>query len=275
MKFTVLGANGYVGSHLATYLREKGHECLTPTRDDASIFSQPLGHVIYCIGLTADFRYRPYDTARAHVGVLTEVLEKCNYESLLYLSSTRVYARSQTASEDSLLYTDPTNGSDLYNLTKMTGEALCFATSSEKVRVVRLSNVYGDDWGSENFLASVVRDAVEKKHVLMRTSPASAKDYVYIGDVVEMLPEIALHGQQRLYNLAAGRNVNNRDLLDELAALTGCSVAYAAQAPTIIFPLVSINRLVREFGFRPAQWGDVLQQAVAIHRKLQSTKGTV
>lgn len=274
MKFTVLGASGYVGSHLAAYLREQGHECLTPVRDDNSIFSQPLGHIVYCIGLTADFRYRPYDTARAHVGVLTGVLEKCKYESLLYLSSTRIYAHSQTASEDTLLQANPQNMSDLYNLTKMTGEALCFATPSEKVRVVRLSNVYGDDWESENFLATVVRDAIDKKHVLMHTSPESAKDYVHIKDVVEMLPKIATQGQCRLYNLAAGENVRNEDLLRKLSFLTGCIVEYTESAPTITFPLVSIQRLRSDFSYKPVRLDEVLQQVVARYQ-LSQTEGKI
>ena len=40
----------------------------------------------------------PFDTIRAHVSVLSEVLEHAEFESLLYLSSTRVYGRSRTTS---------------------------------------------------------------------------------------------------------------------------------------------------------------------------------
>lgn len=263
MKFTVLGASGYVGSHLVAHLRQLGYECFAPVRDDASIFAEPLGHVIYCIGLTADFRYRPYDTARAHVGVLTEVLEKCRYESLLYLSSTRIYGNSATAHEDTVLSANPQVMSDLYNLTKMTGEALCFATNSPTVRVVRLSNVYGDDWESENFLASVVRDAVEKKCVVMKTSPESEKDYVHIDNVVSLLPEIAVQGKQRLYNIATGENVSNRTLLEQLILLTECHVEYTECAPTIIFPAIPIQRVRDEFGFEPLRLPEVLQQVVS------------
>lgn len=262
MKFTVLGASGYVGSHLVAHLRQLGHECFAPARDDASIFSEPLGHVIYCIGLTADFRYRPYDTARAHVCVLANVLEKCNYESLLYLSSTRIYGNSDTAHEDTMLKADPRVVSDLYNLTKMTGEALCFSTGLPTVRVARLSNVYGHDWESENFLATVVRDAVAKNHVVMKTSPESEKDYVYIDDVLELLPKIAVQGQQRLYNVAAGENVSNRFLLNWLSMLTGCTVEYMAQAPTVIFPIISIDRLKDEFGFVPVRLENIDHQLI-------------
>ena len=71
----VIGGAGFIGSHLLAHLEKSGYECFAPARDDASVFERELGHVIYCIGLTADFRQRPFDTVRAHVCFLAEVLE--------------------------------------------------------------------------------------------------------------------------------------------------------------------------------------------------------
>lgn len=247
MRFTVLGAKGFIGSHLAAYLRQQGHECLTPGRGDPGIFSEDLGHVLYCIGLTADFRRRPFDTARAHVCVLADVLEKSSFDSLLYVSSTRVYAGAANGDEEAVLM-----AGDLYNLTKMTGEALCFASGRPTVRVARLSNVWGNDPGSENFLASIIRDALEKRHVALHTSLDSAKDYVGIRDVTEILPRIATLGQERLYNVASGVNVSNGALLERLAQLTGCTYAAMEDAAVIRFPAIDIGRLKEEFGFSPA-----------------------
>jgi len=79
MKFTVLGAGGFIGSHLLAHLRQAGHDCFAPARGDATLFAEELGHVIYCIGLTADFRSRPFDTVRAHVCLLADVLEKAPF----------------------------------------------------------------------------------------------------------------------------------------------------------------------------------------------------
>ncbi len=258
----MLGAGGFIGSHLVTYLQRQGHTCFSPQRDDPRIYSENLGHVIYCIGLTADFRKRPFDTVRAHVNVLADVLEKSQFDSLLYLSSTRIYGNSAVASELSLLQADTQNPSDLYNLSKMMGESLCFSCSKPNVRAVRLSNVVGDDFTSENFLNAVIRDAVENKHVRVNTSPDSQKDYVYIDDVVELLVKIAANGKQRLYNLAGGRNVTNRELLEDIAAITGCEVEFSGDAPEIVFPPISIELLVTEFGFAPRPLKDSLSAVV-------------
>ena len=90
-RFTVLGATGYVGSRLAVYLRSQGFEVLTPARHDPVIFNQPLGHLMYCIGLTGNFRTRPFDTVQAHVEVLSSVLKRADFESLTYLSSIKTW----------------------------------------------------------------------------------------------------------------------------------------------------------------------------------------
>src|SRR6476659_903845 len=89
-RFTVLGAGGLIGSRLATSLARAGHEVFAPPRDH-ELNGEPLGHVIYAIGVTADFRTRPFDTVAAHVCQLQKVLSEGHFDSLLYLSSTRVY----------------------------------------------------------------------------------------------------------------------------------------------------------------------------------------
>jgi nucleoside-diphosphate-sugar epimerase len=252
MKFTVLGASGFIGSHLVEHLLKQGHECYAPAKNDPAIYSRPLGHVIYCIGLTADYRNKPFETVRAHVGALADVLEKCSFESLLYLSSTRVYATSGHGHEGGYLQSAPELASDLYNLSKLTGEALCFASANPAVRVVRLSNVIGDRGESENFISSVLREATGQGHVELNTSLQSSKDYISITDVVEVLPKVAAGGKQRLYNIASGVNTDNRTVMEKIAAITGCTFSVSDDAREIIFPVIDIQRVKREFGFNPA-----------------------
>ena len=257
MKFTVLGAGGFIGGHLLARLRSAGHECLAPARGDATLFSEELGHVIYCIGLTADFRSRPFDTVRAHVCLLADVLEKARFESLLYLSSTRVYAGAANGDEET-----PLMAGDIYNLSKLTGEALCLVSAREQVRIARLSNVYGGDDDSDNFLPSLIRAAAVDKLITLGTSLDSSKDYVALEDVVEILPKIAVSGSHRIYNVASGRNTSNRELVEAIRGLTGCAVEVAAKMPTISFPAIDIGRLREEFGFSPSWIGDGMRSLV-------------
>jgi nucleoside-diphosphate-sugar epimerase len=262
MNYTVLGATGFIGSHLVRALRDAGHDVYAPAKDDKTIFERPLGHVLYCIGLTADFRSRPFDTVRAHVSIVADVLEKADFDSLVYLSSTRVYARSAAGKESASLAVDVSDPSDLYNLTKLTGESLCRSCNRPNVKIARLSNVIGRDHHSENFLFALIREALSGR-IELQSDPDSEKDYILLDDVVSLLPRIAAEGKGWLYNVASGTNVTHRDIVDALIKLTGCEVAVRPGAPRFDFPEIDIAQLRSEFGFAAAPILESLPKLVA------------
>jgi len=252
VKFTILGGSGFIGSHLAIALSKRGEAYERPERSDQSIFCKNLGHVIYCIGLTANFRERPFDTVRAHVLNLMNILENCTFDSFLYLSSTRLYLKGRQGDECADVCVNSNDPEDLYNLSKLMGESVCFASARPKVRVARLSNVFGQKAGSSDFISSLISDAVEKGEVILKSGAASEKDYVSVQDVVALLPKIAVSGQHRLYNVAAGKNVSHQCVLNEIQKITGCDVDISDEGESRVFPEISIQRIQDEFGFSPA-----------------------
>jgi nucleoside-diphosphate-sugar epimerase len=273
--FTVLGAKGFIGSRLSAALADGGHEVFAPARG-AKLNDRPLGHVMYAIGVTGDFRSRPLDTVAAHVCRLLEVLRDSSFESLTYLSSTRVYQRlravgPQGIDETAAIGVDPLAPGDLYNLSKLTGESLCLH-GGRPAQVVRLSNVYGPGDESQNFLSSIIRDATQTGRVTLTAAAESAKDYVSLEDVVALLPRIALAARGGIYNLASGRNTSHAELAGRLALLTGCQVRYAVGAMPAVFPRIEIARVVEEFDFRPASVLDDLPQIVAQARPHQKVE---
>lgn len=250
MDFTILGGQGFIGRALGEKLKKLKYSVYAPDRRELEslLCSRPdrdLGHLIYCIGVTADFRRRPLDAVQAHVCLLTRVLQAGGFSSLTYLSSTRVYAYARSTREDAWLWVQPHSLDSLYNVSKLMGESACLQ-SSQKTRVVRLSHVYGFEPDSENFLASVLQEAALKNKVTIRTSPDSAKDYVSLHDVTDLLPRIAVHGEYDIYNLASGVNMSNQELGHALQEL-GVEVDFAPGAPEWTFPRIDISRLAREF----------------------------
>jgi nucleoside-diphosphate-sugar epimerase len=249
--WTILGSSGSIGRRLVSHLKANGGTPYTPGRLDSDLYKRPLGHVIYAIGLTADFRQRPYDTVEAHVSLLAKLLQLGDFNSLLYLSSTRVYARAPSGREDTPLPVLTQDASDLYNLSKLMGESLCLRDARAGVRVARLSNVVGGEGAdSANFLPSLIRES-QCGRIVLQTAPDSVKDYIHIDDVVELLLSIAESGRERLYNVASGVQTTNRQLTDLLSMHSGCSVEVDHGALKASFTPIDISRITSEFNFEP------------------------
>jgi nucleoside-diphosphate-sugar epimerase len=249
--YTILGSGGYVGSHLVKKLQERNIDYICPKRDEI-LTRQNYGHIIYCIGLTADFRTRPFDTIEAHVCKLKNILKDCEFESLVYLSSTRVYKnRHDFGNEDDPLVVNPNDCDDLYNISKLMGESLC-NVSPKKTYILRLSNVYGNDVNSSNFLSGVIRDALNKKKINLTVSLDSEKDYVSIHDVTDLIISITEKGRHPVYNIASGRNISNLEIMNKIKELTSCEVIVAPDAKKIVFPKINITKIYEEFSFSPS-----------------------
>ncbi|MCU0817709.1 MAG: NAD(P)-dependent oxidoreductase [Beijerinckiaceae bacterium] len=254
-RITILGASGTVGRALAAHLRAAGEDVFAPQRGDDAIWREDLGRVIYCIGVTADFRTRPLETIEAHVTVLRRVLAEARFERLVYLSSTRVYGAADAADtparEDHALMVDPHSGSDLYNLSKLMGESLCLHGSRGRACVARLSNVVGGaDEDSENFLPSLMRDA-KSGQIHLRSALESAKDYIHIDDAVSVLTALAKGPTRGIYNVASGMRTAHSEWIEAITAATGARVSVEPNAPLILFPPIDITRIRTEFGAAP------------------------
>src|SRR2546421_6324232 len=219
---TVLGASGFIGGHLVAELERRGLPHSAPGRHEP-LRERELGDVVYCAGVTGDFRRRPLDTVAAHAGDLEALLRTADMCSLVYLSSTRIYRSPGPATEDDALELDPSDPDHLYDLSKALGEALGRA-SGVPALVLRLANVYGLDLGSSNLLASILRDAVRNGEVTLCTSLDSTRNYVSVGDVITAIVALMQCKARGTYNVAGDRAVSHREVADRLRELTGCEI---------------------------------------------------
>jgi nucleoside-diphosphate-sugar epimerase len=253
---TVLGAGGFIGSYIVNLLRHEGKAVFAPGRNE-NLNGKNLGHVIYCIGLTADFRTKPFETVEAHVCKLATVLQNCIFESFIYLSSTRLYIKSKNEkshlTEEDNVVVNAHDPSDIFAASKMAGELLALNCGKKNMKIARLSNVFGADLQSQNFITSIVNDAVTKNQVVLQTTPSSAKDYIAVEDVCGALLELCQLGGSGVYNLCYGENVSNEAILNELEKLTGASIIYAPGAQEIIFQEISNAKLCKAINFKPGK----------------------
>ena len=264
-KFTVLGANGFVGRHLVRHLETTGHHVATPARDEP-LKRRHLGHAFYCIGMTSDFPNDPVATVDAHICQLHRLLADATMDSLVYLSSTRLYdGGGPIGHEADDLPLNPATPRHLYDLTKAAAEALCHAIERPPARVARLASVYADNLGSDNFVHEVIRAALSSQEAAFDTAPDCERDYIHVGDVCRMVTAVATHGRRRIYNIASGRNVSNREMFAMVERETGCRIQ-ARRAPAgMSSPRIKIDAAVEDLGFSPVQLSETLPGIIRAH----------
>jgi UDP-glucose 4-epimerase len=257
---TLIGGHGFIGRRLQARLQRDGWTCQVPARHEPWLFRRPLGHVFHCAGLTADYAARPFDTVEAHSTLLARVLRDADFESLVYLSSTRLYDgcavfAGAEVDENTPLNLDPAQPRHLFDLSKALGESLCRNASGGRAKVARLSCVYsGGEDDADGFLGGLLGRlrAADRGPVLqLDASAEAARDYVHVDDASEALLAIATRGTRPLYNVAGGVNVANRELFARLGKLSGCELTALRDGPAPCPAPVSIARMQGEFGWRP------------------------
>jgi len=271
---TVLGSGGFIGAHLVRHIEALGIRCQAPLRGDSHWLEQPLGDVVYAIGLTADFRSRPLDTVEAHVCVLRQLIAQGNFRSLTYLSSTRVYSGSERTDEAAKLQVDPNDASDLYNLSKLMGESLCLHGGHALMKVARLANIVGLRPDPDIFIDQLLEEGMRTGAVHLRTALQSKKDYLYIDDAVDLLVRMALSDATGIFNVASGEGVSNAQVLAALEQEMGFTTSVAEGAPVWEFRAIDMAKTTQTFGFAPHKFDNYFPQFLRNYRQKKGLEST-
>lgn len=252
---TIFGGRGFIGQHLEARLLATGWDCNIPSRQMVINTKDNMGHVFYCAGLTADYTNRPFDTIEAHVSLLSRILQANCFESLIYLSSTRLYDNQKEGigTEERSLSLNPLIPRHIYDLSKALGESLCSVMGKGRARIARLSCVYNDHTDQDGFLPGLLKQIISRRPSFLEvdSSPAFSRDYVHLQDVLDALILITTQGEGIIYNVASGENICNKDLFATLSKASGCKIISLRHDSSTPPPKISIQKIQHEFDWSP------------------------
>lgn len=231
MRYTIFGSQGYIGQHLNTFLTQQGHTVTCPLKGELP--DEPhLGHIIYCIGLTADFAKRPFDTVEAHTSLYARILAQYDFDTCCYLSSTRLYdsLTVEKADESTDLQFNPNTPRHLYDLSKALGESIGINSGKQHVYAIRLASVYGGDLSSDCFIHHLIK-SINQKNFRIDSYTNIARDYINVKDVCQGLHNISRHykeltGNCGIINFSSGENISNASLFSKIEHLTQSTVQH-------------------------------------------------
>jgi nucleoside-diphosphate-sugar epimerase len=265
--FSVVGARGFIGAALSVQLESEGHQVSRlPRAFVPSPNSENLGHLMYCAGVTHNFRNEQFNVVDAHVVLASKILEHCQFDSFTYLSTTRIY---ESVIEDTgsvkKFALNPAHVSDFYNLSKLMGESLVLNCGIRTARVARISYVVDFSEDSTDEVSSWIRSS-KTGIVDIGHHPQTEKDYVCLSDVVNTIGKIAVHGSRNFYNLASGSNTKIGDIGALIESATGCSVMFQSGQTIRTPPQIDISAAAEEFRYQPLSFIERLRVILARSR---------
>ncbi|MFJ3391455.1 NAD-dependent epimerase/dehydratase family protein [Leifsonia aquatica] len=282
-KAAVIGANGFLGSHLVDALALEGFDITAfdrfssrPSFDAASprvlagdflsrsdlddaVAGQRFVFHFLSTTTPATAAGDPTLDIRTNVAQTVELLESCasaGVERIFYASTGgAIYGdqgRTEYAESDRALPVSP------YGIGKLTIEHYLEyfrLTHGLDYTILRISNPYGTRQHpnrKQGLIPIALRRIANGEPVVQFGDGGMVRDYIYVEDLVRMImPLVRDLGEHRLYNMGSGIGSSVAQILDVLRQVTGEDFAIDVRPapPTFVDRVVlDTSRYVAEFG---------------------------
>jgi UDP-glucose 4-epimerase len=268
-KICIVGANGYIGRHVAQDLRSHGHEVLALSSRDGSGIDPRTGllptdlrldgveAVVYA-AQSPHYRNVPkmawhLEAVACAAALQTAVAaQRAGARRFVYLSTGNVYAPSfEPLAEDA-----PVSMAQWYPMSKLHGEqALQALGAALQVSILRIFAVYGPDQ-DDKLIPKLAAQVEAGRTVTLGYRTAGVPDSglrlnpCHIDDAVAVIRALALESGPQVLNLAGPDTVGVREIAEIWARLRGITPAFASDARTRGFDLLGDTTSLRQFTSR-------------------------
>ena len=247
--YTIFGSTGFIGKELVTHLKKKHIKVFTPNKNQIK-FNKNLGYIIYCVG-SDDWLIKTQKGYFSNLGHLQKVIFNNKFKKIIFLSTTRLYINSKKQNdEESGLIINSQRANDYYNILKIASESI-LKNNCKNYAILRVSNVFGCNFKSPLLLPTIIRNSIKKKTTYINLSLNSSKDYIHINDLINLIFKIKKKNKYKIYNVANGQKIKLKQILNILRKLIDCKIVLKNQNKEIHEPKININRIKKEFNFKP------------------------
>lgn len=233
--------------------------------------SEPIDYIVHCASQTAsrEFVEHAVETIQTTVYGADHVLRLArekNVKSIVFLSSMEVYGypeKGHLVSEEEIGTFSPLNLRNSYPISKIMGEMLCFSYTQQygvPAKIVRLTQIVGTDVqdADQRFSAYLLRCAVKKKDIVLKSKGESERSYLYIADAVTAILTVLLKGENgKAYNAADEKTYCSiSEIASSIAKEYGLKIVYDVQKESANSYLdtlyMNLNiKALRKLGWRP------------------------
>ena len=288
-KCLVLGANGFLGSHLVDSLAERGHQIRAFDRfggDIQNFVSNPnieivagdflnrndlagalagVEYVFHFISTTtpASAENDPLIDIETNVRMSVELFQEAVAAGVkkVIFSSTGGAIYGDVEGEEALSESTLAQPVSPYAIGKLTIEHYLryFKTKHGLDSVVfRISNPYGERQSlasRQGVIPIFLQHIYKNEPITVLGDGTMVRDYLHVKDVAELISQAFEKASQPLYNLGSGVGVSVNELVDVIKKVTGKEVSVENQPKPSTFVqhvVLDTARFKNEFGVEPA-----------------------
>jgi len=289
MKFLVTGGAGFIGSHIAEKLVEKGEVAVFDNMSIGKEYNVPSG----CKIIRGDIRNKDEINKAMHgvdivfhnaafvsirgsferifedievncigtVNVLNAAI-KSGVKKIIFASSMAVYGEPQNIK---VKETDTTVPISPYGLSKLRGEMYCKMFSEKygiDYAILRYFNTYGTRQTPSPYvgvMTTFINQALEKKPITIFDDGKQTRDFVWVNDVADANMLAAFPKNSGIYNVGSGKETSINDLADKIIEILGGKKIFLAKPEGEIGRICAdITKAKENINFKPQ--GDVIKK---------------
>lgn len=241
-RIVILGHNGFVGTHLATFFGKKYQkvEVIGLSLPDfdlgrkkdlerlSALFSQDVV-LIVCAAIKRQFG-DSLESFRNNVEIIANLcglLRDNPVKSVVYFSSAAVYGEDVvhgTISEDS-----PVCPTSFYGISKYASECILRKTvidhGNGSLVILRPTLIYGPgDLGETYGPVGFVKKALRNETITLWGDGNEYREFIYVDDVIGIINALIISDYSGTLNVVAGKSYTFRDVLTEVSNCLGVDI---------------------------------------------------
>lgn len=268
-KILVTGGNGFIGSHVVHYLRQKGYRVEAPSsrainvlrkEDWVHLREEDIQHVVHLAGKTfvPDSWKEPEEFFRVNTMGILQVLDLCRNRQIgmTYISA-YVYGE---AGNEPISETAPVKPNNVYAKSKYMTEELCeffCEYFNVDITTLRLFNVYGPGQDGRFLIPSVINQVLDNdKDTIVVQNLIPKRDYVHVYDVCRVI-ELSIQNTRNyhVFNVGSGESYSVEEIVnliqEDAHTKKKVNSLHLTRKNELSNVIADIGKIEREWGWKP------------------------
>jgi len=257
MKTLIVGANGFLGSRIASQSINKGWEtwavyhrktnnipegCQAAKLDEINSIKGRVERVFLSVG---NHSLSSKKLIEANCKITELFCQRYKKAKIIFVSSVAVYGSHTGIISKQSSFNNPND----YGLSKIRGEEI--VAKQPRYSIVRLTYLYGKGMNKNSFLPTIINQALTKKLITLYGDGTRKQDYLYVGDAADLCVRVGLAKENNIYLGVTGRSLSNLEVAKIIQKLTpSCKIKSSGinRTPSYIFKK---DKATTELGWKP------------------------